>query len=1000
MATTEPAMNDVIAGVLRQLRHTWSSPTVVRSENTGMLRSSAKRPDILIMEPGTSPVVVETEVLPAQTVEKDARSRLGQPLRQNGRLILSSVAVRMPTMLRNLDGVLLAAAIRSGSSFDFACFTGRAPDNGTRWPAQGWMRGGMADLCLICQAMGVPPPIVDDAADRLVRGVGDAAGILTEFATSDEAAIKAIAATLKQEDGLQTRRMAMTIVANAFAFHASLAGKGGQLATVKSLAHLNQAGTLSRANVLAEWGKILAVNYWPIFDISRRIVEFIPAAGVNAILTELASTAQSLLESGVAQSHDLVGAIFQKLIIDRKFLAAFYTKPASAALLSGMSVLPDRAPNGLAWENADHVKQLRIGDFACGTGTLLSTAYRAVRGFHEIHGGDETTLHAAMMSSALVGCDIMPAAAHITASMLASAHPSITYEDTSVMTMPYGQQDNGKISLGSLDLLQSQGTLPALATHAAVMGAIGAGIADTWKDVPDGSFDLVIMNPPFTRATNHEGRRADIPNPMFAAFETSSAEQKAMSKILPRLTEGTCYSGNAGQATAFVALAHRKLKSGGTLAMVLPLGLLGGTDWDKARTLLRREYSGLSVITIAANRDIESSFSADTGMAECLVIATKTTTDVKRGLFISLIASPSSQLEGTAIAKAIRECQGKCHKLDDGPLGGTQVRIGNDVLGAVLDAPVPASGTWPVSRVSDMEVAQTAWQMANNNCLWLPGVKSEDVTEFKMIPLSNLTSIGPVHRDINGTERSTKRGIRGPFDIVAIVAGQRPTYPTLWKHDRDREIYLQIDPDTQGLMRIGKTQDEKTAILAKANHVWRTASRCHFNYGFRYNTQPLGAAYTKIPTIGGRAWPALKFANVAHEKAYMIWANSTLGILCHWWHADKTQSGRGSITITAIPNVKSLDLNLLTPDQLTAAAKAFDRLVDRPLMRAYQLDVDTTRKLIDRALLVDVLGFRKEICDDGGALDLFRQKLASEPTISGGREAGGAEGDEDDDELG
>jgi len=66
MATTEPAMNDVVAAVLRQLRRTWASPEVVRSENTGMLRSSAKRPDILVMEPGTSPVVVETEVLPAR----------------------------------------------------------------------------------------------------------------------------------------------------------------------------------------------------------------------------------------------------------------------------------------------------------------------------------------------------------------------------------------------------------------------------------------------------------------------------------------------------------------------------------------------------------------------------------------------------------------------------------------------------------------------------------------------------------------------------------------------------------------------------------------------------------------------------------------------------------------------------------------------------------------------------------------------------------------------
>jgi hypothetical protein len=38
------------------------------------------------------------------------------------------------------------------------------------------------------------------------------------------------------------------------------------------------------------------------------------------------------------RSHDLTGAVFQKLIADRKFLAAYYTTPASAALLAGLAI--------------------------------------------------------------------------------------------------------------------------------------------------------------------------------------------------------------------------------------------------------------------------------------------------------------------------------------------------------------------------------------------------------------------------------------------------------------------------------------------------------------------------------------------------------------------------------------------------------------------------------------------------------------------------------------
>jgi hypothetical protein len=46
-------------------------------------------------------------------------------------------------------------------------------------------------------------------------------------------------------------------------------------------------------------------------------------------------TADRLLENHLMRSHDLTGAVFQRMIVDRKFLAAYYTTPASAALLIG-----------------------------------------------------------------------------------------------------------------------------------------------------------------------------------------------------------------------------------------------------------------------------------------------------------------------------------------------------------------------------------------------------------------------------------------------------------------------------------------------------------------------------------------------------------------------------------------------------------------------------------------------------------------------------------------
>ena len=50
------------------------------------------------------------------------------------------------------------------------------------------------------------------------------------------------------------------------------------------------------------------------------------------MLTGLRTTVENVEATGANQAHDLTGRIFQQLIADRKYLATFYTLPASAAL--------------------------------------------------------------------------------------------------------------------------------------------------------------------------------------------------------------------------------------------------------------------------------------------------------------------------------------------------------------------------------------------------------------------------------------------------------------------------------------------------------------------------------------------------------------------------------------------------------------------------------------------------------------------------------------------
>ena len=119
------------------------------------------------------------------------------------------------------------------------------------------------------------------------------------------------------------------------------------------------------------------------------------------------------MRRGWTTPHDLTGRIFQRLIADRKYLATFYTLPASAALLARLAVAklcpePAEGMEGVDWSDAGAIGKLRIGDFACGTGALLSAVYDQVAARHERAGGNAAALHKVMMEDVLYGCDVMP----------------------------------------------------------------------------------------------------------------------------------------------------------------------------------------------------------------------------------------------------------------------------------------------------------------------------------------------------------------------------------------------------------------------------------------------------------------------------------------------------------------------------------------------------------------------------------------------------------------
>ena len=562
-----------------------------------------------------------------------------------------------------------------------------------RFPKEGWLVGSVADIATALRAGAMPIAKIEEAAEILERGV-DNAGELVDAAIMERPEIgHRIERILYQESCPQTTRMAMLIIGNAFIFQSSLAGKS-ELETVPSLSHLRgQNGLLDSDLVFDAWYTIRTVNYHSIYDVAIGLANAIALDDrlVGQVLYTLRNTARRLEQMGLAREHELAGIVFQKLITDRRFIKAHYTRPESSALLSAL-MLP---------ELKREAKRIKVADFACGTGTLLNGVYQRILGFHEQAGGKGRDIHRYMLKNNVVGCDILPNAVHLTASIIASTYPDIKIGDTRIYTMAYGtQRPDGQYAIGALNLLRNpEGTLPIPMTTSRRVGGRGDTETEAQQEFKHGEFDLVIQNPPYTRGNTD--KNSEIPKTTFG--DKDPEVEKAMKKSL-KAQKSSIADGNAGIASHFVELADKMLKPNGRMGIVLPINAIAGTSWHKVRNLWAQAYHDVIVITIADAEIENSTFSADTGIAECLVIATKGKSKTTgRGTFVCLRRCPTSVLEALEIANQIHRLK-DIRSLESGITGGDPIKVGAVPVGYVMEAPLPDfEEGWAVCRVKDMD---------------------------------------------------------------------------------------------------------------------------------------------------------------------------------------------------------------------------------------------------------------------------------------------------------
>ena len=457
------------------------------------------------------------------------------------------------------------------------------------------------------------------------------------------------------------------------------------LVIVQALAQTRGKNGRTRGRALKLWEKTLdpQTRFLPIVPLALRLLKALPPRTAKQAFPGMLEASEQLNDPAGA------GRIIQKLAYQRKHLAVYHTLPESAALMARLAI-----PEGLDWSDPKTVTGYRMADYSCGAGALLIAAYRRVRELHQQSGGSPRDLHAAVLEDSITLVDVLPASVALAAAGLDALEPKPAQPGgaTRALTLRYGPissgtppsqegqegQERRAIGLGSLDLLD-----PA-ALRKQDLRAIGRGdAAEKQLKFPPTSQDLVIMNPPFTKRPDPRNLDRNVPNPEMGVQPTSEVELAGMENRLENIQQRVKAGWSNGLSLHFTHLAHRMVKRGGTIALLLPMSALtsgGGSGeahgnhrpdlgWPVFRRKLVTGYTNVRIIGIADFEEQDSTFSHDTHIAEVMILARRLQVGEEpdgTGCFINLKHRPDDEDGAARVAQAIDET---IQRLEEEPPG-------------------------------------------------------------------------------------------------------------------------------------------------------------------------------------------------------------------------------------------------------------------------------------------------------------------------------------------
>ena len=473
---------------------------------------------------------------------------------------------------------------------------------------------------------------------------------------------------------------------------------------MKTILRLDKvAGASHPVEVLAiAWESILEKDYAPVFGPALAVLGALrEGRAVSNAIRVVAECANRVADSLSDLGYDHAGPLYHRILGTAKSDGAFYTNNLSAIMLARLALTGGM----IDWSDSEAVKNLRIIDPACGTGTLLMACIQAIKARvaraakEEMDEAQRNALHKLIVENMLCGLDINQHGVQLAACNMTLGAPTVDYERMNLVTMPHGPQGDGSPRAGSLELLTAaDGTdLRALAAPRRSLEALRGEQVSKSKEIrfPLHDIDGVIMNAPFT-----DNRKRSRKFGKAALREMQEHEIEIRDKLLQRDPEaGTVLTTNSIR-TFFTPLADKLLRQQkGFLAKVLPVTACTGAAGLAERRFLAKRFHIERIITTHDPKRI--AFSENTSITESLLICRRRPKDDRPPTeFVALRKMPASAEEAIETADAITAGRaGKCGSACLWPAARVQ------------------AGNWTPVQWYDPGLAEIAWSIEESPLL-------------------------------------------------------------------------------------------------------------------------------------------------------------------------------------------------------------------------------------------------------------------------------------------